>query len=121
MRISDWSSDVCSSDLMGDREGLAGAGDAEQDLVEFVGADSPDQFLDRLRLVAGRRELRNHLEGDAGVLAGDVGLEVGCDGAEQWGRASALCCLGAHGGNIGRTGRWWKGPDGFGQYRPEGQ
>src|SRR3546814_2621757 len=45
MRISDWSSDVCSSDLAGleagplqrGRDGRAGAGDQRRDLVTAVG------------------------------------------------------------------------------------
>src|SRR3546814_7343416 len=47
MRISDWSSDVCSSDLM---DGIGGAG-IEQDHTEFIAAQSaqnismPDRSL----------------------------------------------------------------------------
>ncbi len=40
-------------DHLGHGEGLARAGDAEQDLVALSGADVLDQFLDRGRLVAG--------------------------------------------------------------------
>ena len=41
-------------DHVGDREGLAGAGDAEQRLVREAVADALDQLGDRLRLVARR-------------------------------------------------------------------
>src|SRR5205085_9540072 len=39
------------------REGLARAGDAEQDLIAVVARDALDQLVDRLRLVALRREV----------------------------------------------------------------
>ena len=47
------------------REGLAGAGDAEQHLVAFVLPDAFDQFGDGVRLVALRLVLRDDLERDA--------------------------------------------------------
>src|SRR3546814_14946228 len=52
MRISDWSSDVCSSDLLGDgaqRVEAAGDGGEEALLRLHVGGDRPEQR--RLRLV----------------------------------------------------------------------
>jgi hypothetical protein len=45
-----------------DRGRLARAGDAEQRLEPLAGLDALRQRLDRLRLVARRRELRDHLE-----------------------------------------------------------
>src|SRR3546814_12090218 len=41
MRISDWSSDVCSSDLM---DGIGGAG-IEQDHTEFIAAQSDQNIF----------------------------------------------------------------------------
>ena len=49
-------------DDLGHREGLAGAGDAEQHLVALVLADPLDELADRLRLVALGVVFRNHLE-----------------------------------------------------------
>src|SRR5262249_43458484 len=43
-------------------EGLAAAGDAEQDLVLVAALQPRDQLLDRLGLVAARLELGDHLE-----------------------------------------------------------
>src|SRR3546814_3843484 len=42
LRISDWSSDVCSSDLLDDRRQLGLTGDRENDI-----ADAPRWFIDR--------------------------------------------------------------------------
>ena len=49
------------------------------------------------RLIAGGLELGHHLKGYAGVMAGDVGFQIGCDRAMQRGRPVALGALGAHG------------------------
>src|SRR5262249_225015 len=45
-------------DHLGDGEGLARAGDAEQPLIAVVAIDAFDQFVDRLRLVALGLEVR---------------------------------------------------------------
>ena len=52
-------------DHLGHGEGLAGAGDAEQHLGAVVVVDALDEVLDGGRLVAGRLEIRHHLDGDA--------------------------------------------------------
>ena len=54
-------------DHVGHREGLAGAGDAEQRLERQAVADALDQALDRGRLVARRRVRLEELERRAGV------------------------------------------------------
>jgi hypothetical protein len=52
-------------DDLGHREGLAGAGDAEEDLVFFAGVEAGDKLADGSGLVAlglvGCRELEVHL------------------------------------------------------------
>src|SRR3546814_1981809 len=102
MRISDWSSDVCSSDLDGvvreealhlavelggqrlvgrqhqgralqvlddmrHREGLARAGDAEQNLVALARREVLGQLADRLRLVARRLVVGGNLQRNAAL------------------------------------------------------
>ena len=49
-------------DHVGEREGLAAAGDPEQHGVRAPRPDDRDQALDRLRLVSGRAELRSERE-----------------------------------------------------------
>ena len=49
-------------DDVGDRVGLARAGDAEQRLLRQPGLEALDQARDRLRLIAGGRIRRNQLE-----------------------------------------------------------
>src|SRR3546814_18858753 len=49
MRISDWSSDVCSSDLDIQKLGrMSEAGDWEDGIGEVTAADIMDQYVDRL-------------------------------------------------------------------------
>ena len=52
-------------DHLGHGEGLARAGDAEQHLGAVAVADAVDEVVDGGRLVAGRLEIRHHLDGDA--------------------------------------------------------
>ena len=52
-------------DHLGHGEGLAGAGDAEQDLGAVVLADALDEVADGGRLVAGGLEIGHHLDRDA--------------------------------------------------------
>jgi hypothetical protein len=54
---------------MGHGEGLARAGHAEQHLVALIALQAVDQIGDRLRLVAGRLELRMQHE-RAAMIAG---------------------------------------------------
>ena len=49
-------------DQVGEREGLAAAGDPQQDGVGTPRPDDRDQALDRLRLIPGRSELRGERE-----------------------------------------------------------
>ena len=62
-------------DDLGHGEGLAGAGDAEQDLIFFAGGEAGDELGDGAGLVAlglvGGDELEVHL-----YRIGDVGAEV---------------------------------------------
>ena len=53
---------LCCFDDLGHREGLARAGDAEQDLVTVIVANACDEFLNRRRLVAFRRHVRDDFE-----------------------------------------------------------
>src|SRR3546814_2898828 len=68
MRISDWSSDVCSSDLQLDVETGLSAGQRRDrrldplDRAGMVGAPDVDQFVGRLRLLE---------------MIGEVGAEIG--------------------------------------------
>src|SRR3546814_18320809 len=89
MRISDWSSDVCSSDLhqgrllhrldhVGDGVGLARTGDAEQRLLRQAALETVDQLRDRLRLVASGLERRDELE---------IGRMDGVVHGRAWGRS----------------------------------
>ena len=52
----------------GHRRGLAGAGRTQQHDVLLARVDPLDQLLDGLRLVAGRREVADHLERGDGAL-----------------------------------------------------
>ncbi|KFC70004.1 hypothetical protein FG93_03019 [Bosea sp. LC85] len=75
------------------REGLAGAGDAEQDLVALLPCDAVDEIGDRGRLVTCGLEIRLHAEGDAtlGLVRsgramrrpGLAGIDEGAAGLEQ--------------------------------------
>ena len=47
---------------IGHREGLAGAGGTFQDLFTSAFLKTSDQFVDRLRLIAGRPEIRHQFE-----------------------------------------------------------
>src|SRR5581483_1740983 len=49
-------------DRVGHGEGLARTSDAEQDLVALAGFETPDDVLDRLRLVARRTKFGDKLE-----------------------------------------------------------
>src|SRR3546814_2374419 len=55
MRISDWSSDVCSSDLTAPRNA---APPRTQRLLEVCATPEPEDSIDRARLKRGRRDLR---------------------------------------------------------------
>src|SRR3546814_3982025 len=83
MRISDWSSDVCSSDLvhLGTRH-VAGAVDREARLVE--GAGFADDIAVDIDLHEARRgdlleEIAVAVDQEPIVLAGHAGREVGID------------------------------------------
>src|SRR3546814_2142839 len=69
MRISDWSSDVCSSDLQADLAGRIGIGDAATDRATVARLDMTDiaQSLDQQRqcLVHQRTMLGRRLAGGA--------------------------------------------------------
>src|SRR3546814_15696551 len=85
MRISDWSSDVCSSDLLGFLEG---------------------DVLARHRIVLAELQL---LRGGAGVLLGDV-VVAGVGGANQLDQNSVLLGHGLTsiaGGSRGRAPPYW--------------
>ncbi len=56
-------------DEVGDGEGLAAAGDAEEDLMSVAAPEAAEQFLDRLGLIAGRFVLRDELELRGGSVA----------------------------------------------------
>src|SRR3546814_5916436 len=98
LRISDWSSDVCSSDLrllhrldhVGDGVGLARTGDAEQRLLRQAALETVDQLRDRLRLVASGLERRDELE---------IDRMDGVDHGRAWGRG--LISLANHGDALG--------------------
>src|SRR3546814_6689226 len=72
MRISDWSSDVCSSDLYGDAL-LLPAGERRRQGIHMVGeADPCEQFLDLLstaRLVGAGAGLAANAQRQRDVLA----------------------------------------------------
>ncbi len=77
-------------DDLGHGEGLAGAGDAEEDLVFFSGADTGDEFGDGTGLVAlglvGGGELEVHLCRIVDVAVGSrvviwAMLEINAEGA----------------------------------------
>ena len=61
-------------DHMGDGEGFARAGDAQQHLIHLTLAHPADQFPNGRRLVAGGREVGNDFKRPAAVLRGRVGL-----------------------------------------------
>ena len=63
------------------REGLARAGDPEQHLLALAALDAFDQFVDRLRLVAGRLEFRRNPE-----FPPDISLRAFGDEERQHGR-----------------------------------
>src|SRR3546814_12108233 len=90
MRISDWSSDVCSSDLFVDhlrhRESLARSGDAEQHLVAFAIERGRDEFLDRGRLIARGLIVANQFESFAAfdlVGAGGAMRDIAFGGVDR--------------------------------------
>jgi hypothetical protein len=56
-------------DDIGDREGLAGAGDAEEHLAPVLAVETGRELADRARLVAGRNVLRDELESGGGAFA----------------------------------------------------
>src|SRR3546814_11859364 len=87
MRISDWSSDVCSSDLIVER------GDA---------AGGDDRRFDGLRKCAGRR--------DVGALQGAVAVDVGVDDGGGAGIRQAAREL--HGGELAHLGPALDGDEG---------
>src|SRR3546814_5889662 len=64
MRISDWSSDVCSSDLDADRA-------AEVETLDFLLGDDVDHTRDRVGAIGRRRTVAQHLDAvDDGVVDG---------------------------------------------------
>src|SRR3546814_5722054 len=64
MRISDWSSDVCSSDLDADRA-------AEVETLDFLLGDDVDHTRDRVGAIGRRRTVAQHLDAvDDGVRDG---------------------------------------------------
>src|SRR3546814_8697338 len=82
MRISDWSSDVCSSDLL--LRSLRGSV-----LIQVfpcavdMGAHGQKMALNEVRLAR-----RRHADGNVGLAHGEVELAVAQDKADQIGRAS---------------------------------
>src|SRR3546814_11374481 len=64
MRISDWSSDVCSSDLAQARRGIAIAGDI---MGRPFGVEQPRELLDEVRIGAFDREAHAVLRADAAI------------------------------------------------------
>src|SRR3546814_1212142 len=79
MRISDWSSDVCSSDLAGARAlqevDVEAGGDRQRHLAE--GAQQR-----RIHGEVGQRHLRRAAEGAAGADMGVAGRQAHAGGAE---------------------------------------
>src|SRR3546814_12773225 len=86
MRISDWSSDVCSSDLLLERPvalrpvPLCMAGEAAQHaadegahLLELGAAEAARGGRRRAEADAGGHRRLIRIEGDAGLVAGDAG------------------------------------------------
>lgn len=61
-------------DNLGHRERFAGAGDAQQNLIELTGLDTRDKLGDRLRLVASRFVVRGDTEALAAVEFGPAAL-----------------------------------------------
>src|SRR3546814_6484762 len=68
MRISDWSSDVCSSDLVSHGIGLARTRNPQQRLVHQAVAYAFDQSVDCGRLIACRQIRLIQLERAVGVF-----------------------------------------------------
>src|SRR3546814_8090805 len=86
MRISDWSSDVCSSDLGSLGEGVDGPEadeSAEHDHHEEADDAAPDEPFDGLVRARRRERLA------AGVLAHEQTADVVADGAEDGGEEDA--------------------------------
>src|SRR3546814_20487717 len=72
MRISDWSSDVCSSDLFA---GIAALRDADRaaevETLDFLLGDDVDHTRDRVGAIGRRRTVAQHLDAvDDGVRDG---------------------------------------------------
>src|SRR3546814_4334478 len=99
MRISDWSSDVCSSDLLGDDDAAfveaaeavevdigEAAQDAVADLAHILGASGEIAVLHRRELLRNGGDLGHH--GRFGVAA--VGLDAAFDAADQAPRVQHL-------------------------------
>src|SRR3546814_18969433 len=81
MRISDWSSDVCSSDLVAARARLPVEASESAEIVAFR---SPEEASDHVALIIGRRDanppvVRLHSE----CLTGDVLGSLKCDCGPQ--------------------------------------
>src|SRR3546814_14595724 len=92
MRISDWSSDVCSSDL----------------LVAFTGQRRLDQFGDRRRLVARRLVIAHDLETLSPFrLLGPVGA-VRNERRPRLGFGEAGANLDRHGANMVGDAAWFQ-------------
>src|SRR3546814_20923833 len=74
MRISDWSSDVCSSDLPGDEIPGDGARERAKDHVEIDEAGVDRAFADRRGHVQREDEVRGEVE-EGGEYHGKLGFE----------------------------------------------
>ncbi len=84
VRREDQRRSLRGSDDVGHREGLARAGDAQQHLPRVTASQTLHQLVDRGRLVAGRREGREEIEGWHGwLLNGSGGLLVTVAGRVQ--------------------------------------
>src|SRR3546814_1573442 len=92
MRISDWSSDVCSSDLLG---GLGAEGERE-DLVAEADAEHPQSARQHLlhrrhRVDAGRRRIARPVGEEHAVrLVGEDGLGGGIRSEEHTSELQSL-------------------------------
>src|SRR3546814_12389268 len=64
MRISDWSSDVCSSDLDAQRQEQLAAERAREQAQERQQAQEREKVAEKFRTIAGQREAGTHGYGD---------------------------------------------------------
>src|SRR3546814_10439167 len=84
MRISDWSSDVCSSDLRGADAGRLAVGPGHHVLADLVEAEAAVEHACRVAVV-----LDKHLAGHLRVAQFGVALHVGVERAAQAAAAAA--------------------------------